>query len=140
MRQEAKRFYSQYPDQTWKNVISVGDARYERDAAQEMAFTRKAPARERLRLKTILTQEEPALRDLTYRLRLATLLFPAHVHVDGDMSIDLNVCPEKEFADALNMPELHNLIRLSPISEEDEKALADEFDEVVMAVHGRVYQ
>jgi hypothetical protein len=28
MRQEAKRFYSQYPNQTWKNIISVGDASY----------------------------------------------------------------------------------------------------------------
>jgi hypothetical protein len=85
------------------------------------------------------------MRDLTYRLRLATLLWPAHVHFDGDMSIDMNAPPEKlqSFADALNMPELHKhecRMRPSSISEEDEEALANEFDEVAMAVHERIYQ
>jgi hypothetical protein len=148
MRQEAKRFYSQYPNQTWKNIISVGDASYEHDAAQELAFCRRSPERERLRLKTIVTPEAPMIRDLTYRLRLATLLWPAHVHFDGDMSIDMNAPPEKlqSLADVLNMPELHKhecRLRPSPISEEDaedEEALANEFDEVAIAVHERVYQ
>jgi len=142
MRQEANRFYSQYPGQTWKNIISVGDARYEHDAALELVFGRKSSDRERLRLKTIVTAMDPMIRDLTYRLSLATLLWPAHVHYDGDMSIDLNAPPEKlqSFADALNMPELHKLMRPSPITEEDEEVMANEFDEVAIAVHGRVYQ
>jgi len=142
MRQEAKRFYSQYPNQSWKNIISVGDARYEHDAAQELAFCRRSPQNERLRLKTIVTTKDPMIRDLTYRLRLATLLWPAHVHFDGDMSIDMNAPAEKlqSFADALNMPDLHNLMRPSPISDEDEEAVANELDEVAMAVHARVYQ
>jgi len=142
MRNEAKSFYSQYPEQTWKNIISVGDAVYECDAAQELAFSRKSPKRERLRLKTIVTPPEPMIRDLTYRLRLATLLWPAHVHLDDDMRIDMNASPEQlqSFADALKMPELHNLIRPTPISEEDDRAFEAEFDEVAMAVHDRVYQ
>jgi hypothetical protein len=97
MRHEAKSFYSQYPKQTWKNIISVGDAMYERDAAQELAFCRRSPQHERLRLKTIVTTGEPMIRDLTYRLRLATLLWPAHVHLDEDMRIDMNASPEKLF-------------------------------------------
>jgi len=142
MRQEANRFYSRYSTQTWKNIISVGDARYELDAVQELAFGRRSPEREHLRLKTIVTSCEPLIRDLTYRLRLATLLWPAHVHFDGDMSVDMSAPPEKlqSFADALNMPELVDLIRPSPISDEDEEALANDFDEVAMAVHDRVYQ
>jgi len=142
MRQEANRFYSRYSTQTWKNIISVGDARYELDAVQELAFCRRSPGREHLRLKTILTPPEPMIRDLTYRLRLATLLWPAYVHLDGDMSVDMNAPPEQlqSFADALNMPELHDLIRPMPISEEDEEALANDLDEVAMAVHDRVYQ
>jgi hypothetical protein len=50
--------------------------------------------------------------------------------------------PEKlqSFADALNMPDLHNLMHPSPISGEDEEALASELDEVAMAVHARIYQ
>jgi hypothetical protein len=142
MRHEAKSFYSKYPKQTWKNIISVGDAMYECDAAQELAFCRRSPEHERLRLKTIVTTAEPMMRDLTYRLSLATLLWPAQVHLDEDMHIDMNASPEKlqSHADALKMPELHNLIRPTPVSEEDEEALAAEFDEVAIAVHNRVYQ
>jgi hypothetical protein len=142
MRQEAKRFYSQYPKQTWKNVLSVGDARYEFDAAQELAFSRRSPKRERLRIKTIVTPQKPLIRDLTYRLRLGPILWPAMVRMDGDISVDMNARPEKlqSFAEALNMPELHSLIRPTPISDEDEEALVNELDEVAMTVHDRVYQ
>jgi len=142
MRHAAKSFYSKYPNQTWKNIISVGDAMYECDAAQELAFCRRSPEHERLRIKTIVTPTEPMIRDLTYRLRLATLLWPAHVHLDEDMCIDMNASPDKlqSFAVALKMPELHTLIRSTPISEEDEEAFAAEFDEVAMVVHDRVYQ
>jgi len=38
MQREAKRFYSGAKGQPWKNIISMGDAQYERLACQELAW------------------------------------------------------------------------------------------------------
>jgi len=139
MQVEANRFYSQYKGQTWKNIISVGDAKYEHDAAQDLAFRRRTPARERLRVKTIVTPENPSLTDLIYRLRLGTLLLPAYVHFDGDLDIDMNNSASlTAVADALCMPELKRFNRPWPIMEEDEEAFTADFDEVAMLVHDQV--
>eukprot|EP00928_Gymnodinium_smaydae_P061131 TRINITY_DN45289_c0_g1_i1.p1 TRINITY_DN45289_c0_g1~~TRINITY_DN45289_c0_g1_i1.p1 ORF type:complete len:342 (-),score=78.85 TRINITY_DN45289_c0_g1_i1:89-1114(-) len=139
MRQEAKKFYSQYPEQTWKNILSVGDAKYEHDAAQEVAFRRRALERERLRLKALLTPASPSVADLTYRLRLATILFPAYVQFDGDLDLDMNT-PERlqAIADALEMPELRDVIRPTPIREEDQTALEEDLDEITIRVYQRL--
>jgi hypothetical protein len=32
MKAEAKKFYSKYPGQSWKNILSIGDMCYERDS------------------------------------------------------------------------------------------------------------
>lgn len=141
MRQEAKKFYAQYPEQTWKNIISIGDARYEHDAAQDLAFRRKGPAREQLRLKTVVTPTEPSIRDLIYQMRLVTLLWPAHVHFDGDFDIDMNTSESlKLLADELGMPDLRALIRQTPVPPCIEEALAEEFDEVTLLVQDHIYQ
>jgi hypothetical protein len=139
MRREASRFYSQYPDQTWKNILSVGDARYEHDAAQELAFRRKGSERENLRLKAIITPVSPTLRDLTYRLKLATLWLPALVKFDGDLDVDMNT-PDQihAIADGLGMPELRNVIRQLPLAPEDEANLDAELDELAVIVQNRV--
>mmetsp|Transcript_21748 Transcript_21748/g.47510 ORF Transcript_21748/g.47510 Transcript_21748/m.47510 type:complete len:339 (+) Transcript_21748:63-1079(+) len=139
MQKEAKRFYSQYPEQTWKNILSIGDAKYEHDAAQDLAFRRRAPERERLRLKALITPACPRINDLTYRLRLATILWPAYVNFDGDLDLDMNT-PERlqAIADALDMPELRGVIRPTPIREEDEAALEEDFDEVTVIVQNRI--
>jgi hypothetical protein len=141
MRQEAKDFYSQYAEQTWKNILSVGDSKYEHDAAQDLAFRRRAPARESLRVKAIVTPLSPTIRDLAYRLRLATLLWPAYVNFDGDLDLNMNT-PEQLYAiaDSLCMPELRGLVRPLPISEEVEESLVDDFDEVALLVHDRIME
>lgn len=141
MRREAKDFYSQYPEQTWKNILSIGDAKYEHDASQDLAFHRKGPDRERLRMKSLITPVCPTISDLTYRLRLANLLWRAYVNFDGDLDLDMNT-PDRlqAIADALDMPELRGVIRSTPIREEDEAAMEEEFDEVVMLVQERLTQ
>lgn len=140
MRREAKAFYSRYPHQTWKNILSVGDAKYEHNAAQDLAFTRQAPsARENLRLKALLTTECPRLADLTYRLRLSSVLFPAYVSFDGDLDLDMNTPEElRAIACALDMPELASVIRQMPIREEDELSIDDDMDEMAVMVHNRL--
>jgi hypothetical protein len=139
MQHEAKKFYSQYPGQTWKNILSVGDSKYEHDAAWELAFRRKAPSHECLRLKTVMTPVDPSIRDLTYRLGFETGLWRAYVNFDGDFDIDMNTPRQLHaIADILCMPELRTRIREFPVGEEDAGTLLEEFEEVAFVVSDRV--
>lgn len=109
MRLEAQKFYSQYPGQTWKNVISIGDMKYERDALRAVTATRvSAQARERLRTKTLVLPNVPTLSVMTLWLRIFRLLLPALVQFDGDVDVDLShkKGPIRTIATALNMPHL----------------------------------
>merc|ERR1740117_1175290 len=36
--QELTKFYSRYPNQSWKNVVCIGDSIYERDAAKNVVL------------------------------------------------------------------------------------------------------
>jgi len=145
MRQQAKSFYSQYADQTWKNIISVGDAAYEHDALQDVAFHRKSPARENIRVKTLLTPGQPTLVELISRMKLAIVLFPAYVYHDGDIDLDMNT-PERmqAIADALDMPEMKDVIAsIDTINEgdsEEEKEWLTErqTQELAVLVHEKV--
>jgi len=112
MRQEAVLFYSRYPGQTWKNIISLGDMKYERDAVQELSSSRMAaplaPARERLRTKALVLPSAPTLNELTLWLRFFRLLLPTLVRFDGD--VDLDLCKAQEplqlLAKAFEVPAL----------------------------------
>lgn len=138
MQQQAMEMYSQYPGQTWKNILSIGDSKYERDAAWEMAFQRKAPKREQLRMKTIVTPLCPSIQDLTYHLGFARFLCLAYVKFDGDFDIDMNTPdPLHAVAKTLGMPELPSSVREFPIRDEDEEAFLDDFDELALWVHDR---
>jgi len=140
MRKEARAFYSQYPDQTWKNIISVGDAVYEHDAVQDVAFRRNGPARERLRLKATTTPANPSLKQLTSRLKFELILFPAYVYHDGDIDLNMNT-PERlqALANALDMPEMTDVIATISEGCEEHQWLTDQqADELAMLVHGKV--
>mmetsp|Transcript_70643 Transcript_70643/g.196514 ORF Transcript_70643/g.196514 Transcript_70643/m.196514 type:complete len:366 (-) Transcript_70643:145-1242(-) len=108
MKKEAKAFYSRHPKQTWKNILSIGDMRYERDALQELTFLRMSPRRERIRTKTIILPTRPAVTEITLRLKFSCLMLPAFVHYNGDIDVDLSTAldPLQSLADALQMPEL----------------------------------
>jgi len=89
MRKEAREFYKQHPSQSWKNILSVGDASYEHDAVQELAFRRPSSKREKLRTKAIMLLEQPSISELTTGLLLARHLLPAFVRWDGDLDVDM---------------------------------------------------
>lgn len=116
MRREAKRFYAKYPTQTWKNIVSIGDSRYERDAVQDVAFRRVGPAREKLRVKLCVCPSCPSLHDLTCALVVDKVLLAWLVRHDGDLDIDLNGKRNRcvVFAEALDMPDLGNLNLVIP--------------------------
>ena len=96
MKVEAREFYSQYSDQTWKNIVSVGDAVYEFHAVQDLAFRRKfgsskkVPSGENLRVKAMKTIERPTLSELTHQLQWGASFLSDVVAYDGDMSLDMS--------------------------------------------------
>lgn len=112
MRQEAKEFYSRYPGQTWKNVLSIGDMAYEHVAVQEVTFRRASPARERLRTKAITVPTSPSLGVITCRLHCFQYLLQAWVRFDGDLSVNLEEVPDPldALAQAMQMPKIRTLI------------------------------
>jgi len=89
MSRETKEFYSQYKQQTWKNILSVGDAPYEYNAIHELVFRRKSPKNERLRLKCLIAAGEPSLEQLTQQLRLVSDLWPSLVRYDASLDVHL---------------------------------------------------
>jgi hypothetical protein len=118
--------------------LSIGDAIYEHDAAQELAFRRVGSKRERLRVKTIVTPARPLMRDLTYRLKFARLMFRAYVNIDDDFDINMN-SPNQlgEIANVLGMPELHRLIPQAPVSDADEGKLEEDLEDIEFLLHDR---
>lgn len=114
MRREAIGFYSRYPGQTWKNIISLGDMKYERDAVVELSAARatSSTSRERLRTKAFVLPSAPSISELTVWLRIFKLLLPALVRYDGDIDADLYDAedPMHVIGQALNLPELGHIV------------------------------
>mmetsp|Transcript_17517 Transcript_17517/g.30658 ORF Transcript_17517/g.30658 Transcript_17517/m.30658 type:complete len:353 (-) Transcript_17517:159-1217(-) len=113
MKKETEAFYSRYPEQTWKNVLSLGDMDYEHDAIQEVTFKRHAPQRktERIRTKAIVLPTNPSMSEIISRLRFSLRMLPAYVAFDGDIDLDLRSAsdPLTAIAEALRMPALADL-------------------------------
>lgn len=145
MQQEAEAFYSRYPAQTWKNVLSLGDMRYEREAVHQLATQRLSSHRERLRTKALLLPTKPSLSEITLRLRFSRLLLPAYIHFDGCFDLDLRSAadPLQEIANALGIPQLGALPfprhawGRTPVP--DEELAAEALDEVAVTVHESVF-
>jgi hypothetical protein len=106
MQSEVKEFYSRYKGQTWKNLLSIGDMPFERDALQEVSFTRIGPATEVVRTKTITVTPNPTISLMVVGLRFRTLLLPVCVHFNGDFDVNFGIAPPKNakrLTEALNL-------------------------------------
>lgn len=112
MQREATNFYSRYPGQTWKNIVCMGDAKFEHDAVHELASGRLcvSPKRERLRTKTILTPRGPSVMELTLHLEFSRLLLRPYAGCDGDFDLDLSRGdPLDAIASTLQIPQLRSV-------------------------------
>mmetsp|Transcript_88271 Transcript_88271/g.189488 ORF Transcript_88271/g.189488 Transcript_88271/m.189488 type:complete len:463 (-) Transcript_88271:75-1463(-) len=149
MKVLAADFYSQYPGQTWKNLISLGDMRYEHDAMQELTFRRmlgSSNRKEKIRTKTIILPPEPTLSEITLRLRFSRHMLKAYVSFNGDLDVDLSTAadPLVTLAEALGIEGLKSVAfsrhawgrRTTP--PDSEEAMADLAD-VEVAVHNALY-
>jgi len=153
MRGAAGEFYSQYPNQSWKNLLSIGDMRYERDALQELTFTRSSPKRELIRTKVVLRETGGTVSHLALILTISNAMLPAYVHFDGDLDLDFTRAPEKRLqhlAEQLRMPEILQAlpVTLAPLLGRPvfEKAVSVQnpdvaafVDELTVSVHSMIH-
>lgn len=87
--QEINRFYSQYEQQSWKNIISIGDSIFERDAVRNVVAQR--PTTKRLcRTKTLKLFDNPGIEELIEQVRLVHEGLPAMVQHDGPLNIEID--------------------------------------------------
>lgn len=133
MRNAVTEFYTQYKDQTWKNIISFGDATYEHDALHDVAFQREPPPfkDETIRLKTVHWKGRASVENLTGRLRLfCGGLLPLVRH---SKALDLNLVNKHDLtaclADSLGMKFFTSVLyrhqeskHMSASNEKDEEA------------------
>lgn len=94
MRRAVRSFYSKRPNQSWKNVLSIGDSLTERDAMNEVIFCRFQPDQhgheKPCRCKTIKLLEDPDLLQLTAELEVLTTWIHSLVAYDGDIDLDFS--------------------------------------------------
>jgi len=142
MRKSAQKFYSRYPGQTWKNILSVGDMPYEHNAVQEMTFRRRAPARERLRTKAITVPSDPSINQVTFRLEFFSRVMPACVKYDGDMSVELEVNQDhlKVLAAALDLPKMASITFPESAWGEDPPPGSEEIASMLEELERRVFK
>lgn len=149
MKAVASEFYSQYTGQSWKNLISLGDMRYEHDAMQELTFRRMLGSidrKEKIRTKTIILPSEPTLSEITLRLRFSRHMLKAYVKFNGDLDLDLEKVddPVLAIAEALGIEQLASVSfsrhawgrRSTP---PDWDVLDRDLTDVEIAVHNALY-
>mmetsp|Transcript_58084 Transcript_58084/g.101663 ORF Transcript_58084/g.101663 Transcript_58084/m.101663 type:complete len:331 (+) Transcript_58084:40-1032(+) len=88
-REELKEFYSRYANQSWKNVVSVGDSIYERDALRHVTSGRPTKTR-RCRTKTTKMLDEPTIEELIKQIKVVHDGISAIVQYDGNLDIEID--------------------------------------------------
>lgn len=148
MKKETESFYSRHPRQTWKNILSFGDKRYEHHAVQDVVFRREGPARESVRTKSYILPEEMSISWMTMAWQYGRIFFPIYVRFDGDFTLDESDRPSLHRMDlnaqVFNMPELLELQFPEEVNsgsgadrcptQEDSSCLATALDELTLVV------
>jgi len=87
--QEINTFYSRYDHQSWKNVISIGDSVFERDAVQSVVVNRPS-VQKKCRTKTTKLLDEPAIDELIAEVRVIHDVLGLMVQYDGNLEIEID--------------------------------------------------
>jgi hypothetical protein len=109
MQQEAKSFDTQAGKGSLRNILSLGDMFYERDALMQLAASRRSEllSSERLCAKSLLLPRNPRLSQLTATLRACKLLLPAIMESGTNIDIDFDSAePMPALAGVLGRPGL----------------------------------
>jgi len=92
MRAAVSQFYSQYPNQSWKNIVSIGDAYFEHDAIRQVVGGRSQE--KPCRTKTIKLLEGPTIPGMIVQLSIIKVWLQNIVRADSDVDIDLSADEE----------------------------------------------
>lgn len=87
--QEINGFYSRYNHQSWKNVVSIGDSIFERDAVRRVVLHRPQQ-KKKCRTKTLKLFDDPDVSELIAQLRVVQEVMSVMVHYDGDLDIEID--------------------------------------------------
>lgn len=87
--QEITGFYSRYQHQSWKNVISIGDSIFERDAVRRVVLNRE-DSKKRCRTKTAKLLDEPEVDELIAQVRVIHDSLGLMVQYDGNLDIEID--------------------------------------------------
>lgn len=86
---EVKEFYSRYSHQSWKNIISVGDSIFERDAIRRVVVQRPNPKR-KCRTKTLKLFDDPEIDELIAQVKVVHDVINVMVQYDGDLDVEID--------------------------------------------------
>eukprot|EP00405_Crypthecodinium_cohnii_P031742 CAMPEP_0206525372 /NCGR_PEP_ID=MMETSP0324_2-20121206/68696_1 /ASSEMBLY_ACC=CAM_ASM_000836 /TAXON_ID=2866 /ORGANISM="Crypthecodinium cohnii, Strain Seligo" /LENGTH=236 /DNA_ID=CAMNT_0054020029 /DNA_START=27 /DNA_END=737 /DNA_ORIENTATION=+ len=84
--QEINKFYSRYHHQSWKNVLSIGDSVFERDAVRKVAQMRPSPDKQ-CRTKTLKMYDDPDITELILQVKIVHEILAMAVQFDGPLDI-----------------------------------------------------
>merc|ERR1719329_1974413 len=87
--QEISGFYSRYAHQSWKNVISIGDSIFERDAVRRVVLSRPS-AKKKCRTKTAKLLDQPEIDELIAQVRVIHDALGLMVQYDGNLDIEID--------------------------------------------------
>lgn len=99
--QEIGGFYSRYAKQSWKNILSIGDSIFERDAVRNVIQTRPTPGR-KCRCKTLKLFDNPGIEELIEQVKLVHEGLYAMVQHDGELDIEID---EADLRTGISIPE-----------------------------------
>lgn len=108
--EEIETFYSRYRHQSWKNVISIGDAPHEREALFRVTRGQdvlESARRRKCRTKAIKFMIQPSVEQLVHELEmLQKCLHQVVVHDDDlDLQFDENTLPNAAEKNMENIPD-----------------------------------
>jgi len=63
-------FYSRYENQTWKNIVTIGDAPYEHEALRRVVDDAPQRLVRKCRSKSVYFRTKPSISELTYQLNV----------------------------------------------------------------------
>lgn len=87
--QEINGFYSRYAHQSWKNVISIGDSIFERDALRRVVLQRPH-SKKKCRTKTLKLFDDPEITELIAQVRVVHDVLSMMVQYDGELDIEID--------------------------------------------------
>mmetsp|Transcript_53585 Transcript_53585/g.117322 ORF Transcript_53585/g.117322 Transcript_53585/m.117322 type:complete len:325 (+) Transcript_53585:129-1103(+) len=92
MRAAVTEFYSRYPNQSWKNIVSIGDALFEHHAIRQVVeeHMRSNSNAKKCRTKTLKLLDGPTVSGLAIQLRIVFMWLKKMVEADDHVDIDFS--------------------------------------------------